>query len=82
MNIKDEGKSFIYSTGEKILPNSWDYKNKRPVNLSGRKNDAEQRRSIDAQLSRYATFYKELSTRYKLIGENLTIEKVRNEFDI
>lgn len=80
--FKDEGKSFIYSTGEKILPNSWDYKNKRPVNLSGRKNDAEQRRSIDAQLSRYATFYKELSTRYKLIGENLTIEKVRNEFDI
>lgn len=81
-SFKDEGKYFIYSTGEKINPRDWDFKNKRPQNLSGRKNDAEQRRSIDAQLSRYATFYKELATRYKLIGENLTVEKVRSEFDV
>lgn len=79
--FKDERKSFIYSTGEKIHPNSWDFKNKRPLNLSGRKSDAELRRSIDSQLSRYSTFFKEITTRYKLVNEVLTIEKIRDEFD-
>lgn len=79
--FKDEGKSFIYSTGEKIHPNSWNFKDKRPENLSGRKNDAEIRRSIDSQLSRYSNFFMEITNRFKMVNEVLTVEKIRNEFD-
>jgi integrase len=81
-SFKNESKTFVYSTGEKINPNDWDFKNKRPNNLSGRKNDAEIRRSIDAQLSRYSNLFKQLVAQRKLVGEILTTEKLKEEFDI
>ena len=81
-SFKDEGKTFVYSTGEKIHPKDWDFKNKRPANLSGRKKDAELRRSIDTQLSRYSNFFIELISRYKTINEKLTIEMAKEEFNI
>ena len=64
-SFKNEGKTFVYSTGENIHPKEWDFKNKRPANLSGRKKDAELRRAIDTQLSRYSNFFIELISRYK-----------------
>ncbi|MFB0924563.1 MAG: phage integrase SAM-like domain-containing protein, partial [Vicingaceae bacterium] len=79
--FKNEGKSFIYSTGEKIYPNDWDFKNKRPVNLSGRKKDADFRRAVDSQLSRYSNLFKEVTTERKLVREALTIEQLREEFN-
>lgn len=81
-SFKNEGKTFVYSTGEKIHPKNWDFDNKRPANLSGRKKDAELRRSIDTQLSRYSIFFKELISRYKTINEKLTIEMARDEFNV
>ncbi|WP_318640075.1 tyrosine-type recombinase/integrase [Flavobacterium ardleyense] len=81
-SFKNEGKTFVYSTGENIHPNDWDFANKRPANLSGRKKDAELRRAIDIQLSRYSNFYIELLSRYKTIDEVLTIEKAKEEFNI
>ncbi|WP_373941012.1 phage integrase SAM-like domain-containing protein [Polaribacter sejongensis] len=81
-SFKDEGKTFVYSTGEKIHPKDWDFDNKRPTNLSGRKKDAELRRVIDTQLSRYSNFFIELISRYKTINENLTIETTKDEFNV
>lgn len=81
-SFKNEGKTLVYSTGENIHPNDWDFKNKRPANLSGRKKDAELRRAIDTQLSRYSTFFVELISRYKTINEKLTIEITKEEFNI
>ena len=81
-SFKNEGKTFVYSTGENIHPKEWDFANKRPANLSGRKKDAELRRAIDIQLSRYSNFYIELLSRYKTINEVLTIEKAKEEFNI
>lgn len=82
VSFKNEGKTFVYSTGEKIHPSDWDFINKRPANLSGRKKDAELRRAIDTQLSRYSNFFVELISRYKTINETLTIEITKNEFNI
>lgn len=81
-SFKNEGKTFVYSTGEKIHPKDWDFENKRPANLSGRKKDAELRRAIDTQLSRYSNFYIELISRYKTINEKLTIEMAKEEFNM
>jgi len=81
-SFKNEGKTFVYSTGEKIHPKDWDFVNKRPINLSGRKSDANTRRIIDSQISRYSNFFTELVNRYKSIKEDLTIEKAREEFNI
>lgn len=81
-SFKNEGKTFVYSTGENIHPKEWDFKNKRPANLSGRKKDAELRRAIDTQLSRYSNFFIELISRYKTIDEKLTIEITKEEFNI
>jgi len=81
-SFKNEGKTFVYSTGEKIHPKDWDFANKRPANLSGRKKDAELRRAIDTQLTRYSNFFIELISRYKIINEKLTIEITKEEFNV
>ena len=81
-SFKNEGKTFIYSTGEKIHPNDWDFKNKRPNNLSGRKKDAENRRIIDGQLSRYKDYFIEIFNLHKSIKEELTIAKTKEKFNI
>ena len=81
-SFKNEGKTFIYSTGEKIHPKDWDFKNKRPNNLSGRKKDAENRRIIDGQLSRYKDYFIEITNLHKSIKEELTIAKTKEKFNI
>lgn len=80
-SFKNEGKTFVYSTGEKIHPKDWDFKNKRPSNLAGRKKDAETRRIIDNQLSRYKEYFNELGNLYKSINEELTIKKAKDKFN-
>ena len=80
-SFKNEGKTFVYSTGEKIHPKDWDFKNKRPSNLAGRKKDAETRRIIDNQLSRYKEYFNELGNLFKSINEELTIEKTKDKFN-
>jgi hypothetical protein len=34
--FRNEGRKFVYSTGERINPEDWDFKNKLPNNLNGR----------------------------------------------
>lgn len=76
-----EQKSFIYSTGEKIIPSEWDFENRQPNDLNGRTKKAENHRSIKQQLDRYSSFFTQLVNRYKNINEELTIASVKQRFD-
>ena len=44
--FKNEGKKFVYSTGESISPDEWDFKNRQPNNLTGRTAKADNQRAI------------------------------------
>jgi integrase len=79
--FKDLNKSFIYSTGEKITPEYWDFKNHKPLNLSSNKSDSEIRRNTYTQLTRYSDLFNKLESRYKIVGEKLTIDRLKAEFD-
>ncbi|UCA60236.1 site-specific integrase [Chryseobacterium rhizoplanae] len=76
-----ENKNFIYSTGEKIKSSEWDFENRQPNDLNGRTKRAENHRSIKRQLDRYTTFFLEIVNRYKNIGEELTVDVIRQRFD-
>lgn len=80
--FKNEGKSLIYSAREKIHPKDWDFENHQPKNLSGRDKDALKRKSIQNQLSKFRTKFQEIVSRYKTINEPLSIDIVREEFNI
>ena len=79
--FKNEGKKFVYSTGEKINPNEWDFENRQPNNLTGRTTKADRQRSIKMQLDRYSNFFAKITDRYKNIEQEITIENIRAEFD-
>ena len=76
-----EKKNFIYSTGEKIKPEEWDFHNRLPNDLNGRTKRAENHRSIKKQLDRYSSLFAELVNRYKNMNEELNINIVRTRFD-
>ena len=44
--FKNEGKKFVYSTGESISPDEWDFKNRQPNNLTGRTAKTDNQRAI------------------------------------
>ena len=79
--FKNENKKFVYSTGEAISPNEWDFENRQPNNLTGRTSKANIQRAIKIQLDRYTNFFSAITDRYKNSGQEITIEKIRNEFD-
>jgi len=79
--FKDEGRKFVYSTGEKINPKEWDFKLRIPNNTTGRSSEAEKHRTIKQQLDRYSSYFLDLVGRYKNINEPLDIETTRNHFD-
>ena len=79
--FKNEGRKFVYSTGESILPKEWDFENKLPNNLNGRTVKAENHRIIKRQLDRYNIFFTDLVNNYKMTNRDLTISETRQEFD-
>lgn len=79
--FKNEGKKLIYSTGETIHPNEWDFNNIQPNNLTGRTPKAEAQRTIKRQLDRYSNFFIEITNRYINSDQEITIENIRAEFD-
>lgn len=79
--FKNEGKKFVYSTGESILPEDWDFEQRQPKWLTGRSEKSDQQRVIKRQIDRYSNYFIDLVNRYKNINEELDIEIVRNEFD-
>ncbi len=79
--FKYEGKKFVYSTGEIILPIEWDFINRQPNNLTGRASSADSHRTIKRQIDRYSNFFVEITNRYTNSRQEITIESIREEFD-
>jgi site-specific recombinase XerD len=79
--FKNEGRKFVYSTGENIHPEDWDFENRQPKNLTGRTSKADSQRTIKRQLDRYSNLLVQITEFYKNTNQEITIEKVRNEFD-
>ena len=79
--FKKEGKKFVYSTGEKIHPNEWDFKNRQPNNLKGRTSKADSHRTIKRQLDRYSNLFILITELYKNTDREITVEDARREFD-
>lgn len=79
--FKNEGKRFVYSTGEFIHPKEWDLKNRQPNSLTGRTSKADSHRTIKRQLDRYSNFFIQVTETFKNTNQELTVEKVRKEFD-
>jgi len=80
--FKNEGRKFVYSTGELINPNDWDFENRQPKNLNGRTAKADQQRTIKRQLDRYSNFFTDTINSFKLSNRELLISDIKDEFDI
>ena len=80
--FKDEGRKFVYSTGEHIKPDDWDYDNKLPNNLNGRNNEANKHRAIKRQLDRYSNFFSDTIQNFKLANREILISDIKDAFDI
>ncbi|APS40493.1 site-specific integrase [Salegentibacter sp. T436] len=78
-HFKEEGRKFVYSTGEKIAPIHWDQKNKMPV-MRG-KNKAINRGSIKTQLGRYESCFKNTRSRCIEMQEDFTSQVLKTAFD-
>lgn len=78
-SFKEENKKFVYSTGEKINPNSFDFSNKFPF-ASG-KNRAKNFETIKSQLNRYSDLYLETVSLYKRINESFNSQILKKAFD-
>jgi len=73
--FKNEGKKFVYSTGENINPANWDKANKFPQQKT------RVNKSIINQLNRYSGLFEEIVGRYKNINEDLTSKELKKAFD-
>lgn len=80
--FKEENKKFVYATGESINPSDWDFENRQPKDLIGRTTKANNMRSIKMQLDRYPTFLTKIINQYKISNQEITIENIRNEFNL
>ncbi|WP_281681709.1 tyrosine-type recombinase/integrase [Zunongwangia profunda] len=77
--FKEEGKKFVYSTGEKIAPELWDQKNKLPI-MRGKKK-AINRGAIKTQLGRYENCFKNTRSRCIEMQEDFTSQLLKKAFD-
>lgn len=77
-SFKNEGKTFVYSTGEKIEPKYWDFKNKMPLT---RGKTSKFSKSIKMQLDRHSNLFMETVSLYKKMKEELTSKTLKKVFD-
>jgi integrase len=80
--FKNEGRKFVYSTGEIIHPNNWDFENKQPKNLNGRTEKSNNHRALKRQLDRYSNFFSDIIQNYKLANRDIIISDIRSDFDV
>lgn len=81
MYFKDEQKNLQYPTGVKIHPEDWDPKSKRPkrkVQHTSKVMTSQIRR----RLNTIEDFAAQTAERYKLLGERLTMESLREKLNV
>jgi len=79
--FKNEGRKFVYSTGENIHPNEWNFDNREPKNLNGRTDEANKHRAIKRQLDRYSNFFSDTIQNYKLANREIIVSDIKDDFD-
>ncbi|MDC7995504.1 tyrosine-type recombinase/integrase [Altibacter sp. HG106] len=79
--FKNENKKMVYSTGEIIHPDDWDFESRQPKHLTGRNAKANEMRMIKHQLDRYQNKLIELANRFKILNQELTIDQTKKEFN-
>ena len=77
--FKTENKKFVYSTGETIHPDNWDFNNKFPIRNG--KNKSSFFETLKMQLNRHSDLFNETVSLYKRINEDFTSEVLRNSFN-
>lgn len=77
--FKEEGKKFVYSTGETIHPEHWDFENRTPTMRGNKK--ASDCGSIKRQLGRYVQRFELVEERCKLMQEDFTSQLLKKAFD-
>lgn len=78
-NFKDENKKFKYSTGEKILPQYWDFENRLPKRFG--KNKSVNSSILMLQLGRYSDLFLKTLGLYSRINEYLSSQILKKTFD-
>lgn len=79
--FKNEGRKFVYSTGENIHPSEWNFENREPNNLNGRTENANKHRAIKRQLDRYSNFFSDTIQNYKLANREIIVADIKDNFD-
>lgn len=77
--FKEEGKKFVYSTGESISPRHWDQKNKMPVMRGSKKSN--NRGAIKLQLDRYGACFEQTRSRCLSMQQDFTSQLLKKAFD-
>lgn len=77
--FKKESKKFVYSTGEKILPEHWDQINRLPVFRGTKK--ANDRKAIKIQLDRYVSCFENIRARCLTVNQDFTSQLLKKTFD-
>ena len=77
--FKNENKKFVFSTGEKIMPENWDFENRFPF-VNG-KTKSKFVQSIRLQMNRYSDLFLETESLYKRINEPFTSKNLKKVFD-
>lgn len=80
-NIKADGKYLKYSTGEKINPTNWDFRNQFPTRLKGRSTLAIQINSTINQLSRYTEQFQLICSKLEAMDFELSLDNIKQELD-
>jgi site-specific recombinase XerD len=79
--IKREGKYLKYSTGEKILPEHWDFETQWPKKIKGRTKEAIEINSIINQISRYGETFEKICTKLEAQNIELNVNLIKGELD-
>jgi integrase len=73
------GRKFVYSTGETIHPDHWDFQNRMPLTRGAKK--ADNRGSIKRQLDRYGACFSQNRSRCLSMQQDFTSQILKKAFD-
>lgn len=77
--FKEESRKFVYSTGETIHPDHWDFDNRMPKTRGPKR--AISRGSIKMQLDRYEACFQNVRSRCLTMQEDFTSQLLKKAFD-